>query len=1456
MFEGQVAYYFLKSLGSILQGLDADSSRISVGRGEVESRSNSLRPEGQPEGQPEGHNLPDTVKADILGRRTLKDIVLQSLTPAAADKQLTSCSRLDVLRSSYWGLRQSAGGSGSSDGGCIRGSSGGGSRLCGPEPRVIAADGQAAERQMTIWKPQQATGCSALRAVLAAGTPIPRCHIASFAVNTTVWKGPGHQVVLTNTNATGGYPLMLLQPGLATAINGGASRERGSIFRSHGGAGSGNIRSVAVMSRAVRMVASSGGVGVGCRSSGGAGCGLALAPALTLSPSSGSQGAALHRVVSTASCHQLCQLTHPLAGETVSATASGAATTAVSGLPATTLWTRSHKVGIPSGQDARFALSVYRLGRRDSVHASGSAASALASMAALSSAMPQQERLYEYPRTRSVTRHLFVALRTGGGSKVSVEDPEVGPRSFKENVEAGYSKEPSESAKAAAAAAMMAARARVASKRRKLAARLAAAPRMGTCRMRKARATSGGSNVNTNSSSNNSSNNSSNISSRSGSTGGSSGLKVVPNPVSGLLPDLAPDTPAGEAAKGARQQGGEQALPAKECVPMEEPQSSVVAAEWGVMASPPQSAWPPAATVLGAVGARMNSSGGIMKGGRGSGGGGGAPTNKPNDLMWREASARAAWAELPSYGAPRVEPRGAAVASWRGTMAGERRAAWETQPEGSVLGLNSDMEASSPDGRGGAVHYDKVLQGSVSYCASADASIRGGDKDDCGADARLSCGDGGGAADDDATVRDGADGGGDDGSDVSSDDDNGVDGGAGGMYADGGGDDDDGNRNNGGGSFGDGDGGSHSPGVLEVPALIRGLSALQAVEEGPFSITLQGTWQECYSVVVKVLTHGEECSYTLNRVCQLWSQLAHPNIVTCGAVDTFPAAVLESVPAMAELIPKPTSASTGLQTWLVLERCENGSLAALLAERYQLHQAARVETEVETDEAESDGDSRCGRSGDGDCGNTRDTAPFPGLLTVAEVLSIAQEVAWGLSYLRSLDMYHGDVRAENIMIQTVVLPSAVSASGNQADEGGMAVPSCSADDDSGGACIKAEHQDFCSSGPLVVAAPSVYLHRVAKLTEPGVTLARMLAGCAGGPWTPEAVEALGTTSGSDVSHVPPELLLTGQLQPSSDVYSLGFLLWRMLSTTGEAPYSNHRAVEVAYKVVGCGMRPSLPPAVPEPLRCLVEECWQSDPEARPTAYEVLQRVTELQVHAEELQNHWRERHSLFRAVVAVPVSAVAMLPMLREQHEMVERWAEAAGIELRHADAARSSSGQSGAMDAVTLYKIPVGPNRSVAHLYQQPPAPTPPTSAWNFVNKMREQRRPPALEPPPRRASGLLLLPAPVPQPAMPVPELLYLSPPRQPSVMPAPELLLLPAPGLSLLPTPGGPMLLSPSHPSMLLPADPFAMQSPAPADAEMLMEMDIDDAPIGFPAPQSETQSHTQPHAALTHTCFSSE
>jgi vacuolar protein sorting-associated protein 13A/C len=45
MFEAQVAYYLNRYLGKYLYGLDAESLRVSVWKGDVELRGLTLRPE-------------------------------------------------------------------------------------------------------------------------------------------------------------------------------------------------------------------------------------------------------------------------------------------------------------------------------------------------------------------------------------------------------------------------------------------------------------------------------------------------------------------------------------------------------------------------------------------------------------------------------------------------------------------------------------------------------------------------------------------------------------------------------------------------------------------------------------------------------------------------------------------------------------------------------------------------------------------------------------------------------------------------------------------------------------------------------------------------------------------------------------------------------------------------------------------------------------------------------------------------------------------------------------------------------------------------------------------------------------------------------------------------------------------------------------------------------------------
>lgn len=138
-------------------------------------------------------------------------------------------------------------------------------------------------------------------------------------------------------------------------------------------------------------------------------------------------------------------------------------------------------------------------------------------------------------------------------------------------------------------------------------------------------------------------------------------------------------------------------------------------------------------------------------------------------------------------------------------------------------------------------------------------------------------------------------------------------------------------------------------------------------------------------------------------------------------------------------------------------------------------------------------------------------------------------------------------------------------------------------------------------------------------------------------------------------------------------------VYRMLSPTGEAPYAKMKPAEVAYKVAACGMRPAFSPAVPEPLRRLVEDMWASDPAARPTVPQLRMRLSDLAAAAPALQRQWRERHAIFGAVATVPITAVAVVPLVGEAHDVAHRWADAAGIRLPRTSVSSRGGGGGGA---------------------------------------------------------------------------------------------------------------------------------------------------------------------------------
>ena len=85
--------------------------------------------------------------------------------------------------------------------------------------------------------------------------------------------------------------------------------------------------------------------------------------------------------------------------------------------------------------------------------------------------------------------------------------------------------------------------------------------------------------------------------------------------------------------------------------------------------------------------------------------------------------------------------------------------------------------------------------------------------------------------------------------------------------------------------------------------------------------------------------------------------------------------------------------------------------------------------------------------------------------------------------------------------------------------------------------------------------------------------------------------------------IAPETLLNGQYAHSSDVWSVGIVIWEIFAD-GEMPYPSLNNEEVLQKIMQ-GYRMARPPACPELVWALALQCWTSH-DARPRFDELLE----------------------------------------------------------------------------------------------------------------------------------------------------------------------------------------------------------------------------------------------------------
>ncbi|KAF9619788.1 hypothetical protein IFM89_009310 [Coptis chinensis] len=90
----------------------------------------------------------------------------------------------------------------------------------------------------------------------------------------------------------------------------------------------------------------------------------------------------------------------------------------------------------------------------------------------------------------------------------------------------------------------------------------------------------------------------------------------------------------------------------------------------------------------------------------------------------------------------------------------------------------------------------------------------------------------------------------------------------------------------------------------------------------------------------------------------------------------------------------------------------------------------------------------------------------------------------------------------------------------------------------------------------------------------------------------------------------PEVLRNEPADEKSDVYSYGVILWELV--TEKIPWENHNSMQVMGAVGFMNHRLEIPKDLDPLWVSIIESCWHSEPQCRPTFQELLERFKDLQ----------------------------------------------------------------------------------------------------------------------------------------------------------------------------------------------------------------------------------------------------
>ncbi|CAL8467290.1 g6827 [Coccomyxa elongata] len=292
--------------------------------------------------------------------------------------------------------------------------------------------------------------------------------------------------------------------------------------------------------------------------------------------------------------------------------------------------------------------------------------------------------------------------------------------------------------------------------------------------------------------------------------------------------------------------------------------------------------------------------------------------------------------------------------------------------------------------------------------------------------------------------------------------------------------------------------------ISDVKTLLSDIEIGPHIGAGTFGQVYKGRWKGT-SVAVKVIGHqgaGYKSNSQTSREAMIGLASAHPNVV----------AVYRVITAENEIIAAEIWAKDGfnLKTYIVMEYCDKGTL-----EQHRKAGWALLQTDYQR-----------------------------GLVWVLRCLL---EIVFGMEYLHSLSIVHGDLKCANVLCKS------------------------STSDARGFTCKVA---DFGLSKTVAT----------------------------------DGVSAITSKPGTAV-FAAPELLRAGSLAAESDVYSFGVVAWHLISMgSGLADMED---VQVHYQVLEKNWRPAFPKETPQQYRDVVSTCWATEKKDRPSFHKVRLTLTKM-----------------------------------------------------------------------------------------------------------------------------------------------------------------------------------------------------------------------------------------------------